>query len=115
MRCTISTKIPIKDTHDLSHPYVFSEIDGYIYNEGGLFAVGKYHKQWALVHRPSEEVITAFFAKKGNAEKFLDYFLNELDENEVHLWTPLYSQIREEINKAFEIAYRKYWLSVHRI
>lgn len=88
-------------------------IQAYIPEPKFLFAICKRTNEWgnlrwALVHRPSEEVVLDLFVKKSEVEKYFDFFKNEIDVDSILLISPDLSHMEDEFESAKKNAYEKY-------
>jgi len=118
MDCNIPHKLSIKrpkkvyglDIEELDHD--FDQVTGYLYHEDGLFAICQLsewkRRKWWIVHRPSEKPF-ASFERKRDAEMFLDYFFEVIDEQEIQYLTPLYSQVKDQFEAAYKLVHPKFW------
>lgn len=93
----------------------FDEVPGYLYSKDGLFAICQLaewkRRKWWIVHRPSEKPF-ASFERKRDAERFLDYFFEVIDEEEIQYLTPLYSQVESQFKAAYTLVHPKFWREV---
>jgi len=106
----------IKPITHINNVCEFSEVNGYLYHKDSIFAVCQVKEisgDWWLVHRPTEHLFARFRSKR-DVEKFLDFFLKELDEKDICLLTPMYSQVKEALESSFNIAYPRYWCESRR-
>mgnify|MGYP005634478717 CR=1 FL=1 len=118
MECKIQHRLSIKRPKklhglDIEKPdYEFDEVSGYLYDEDGLFAICQLEewkvRKWWIVHRPSEKPF-ASFSRKRDAERFLDFFFEVIDEDEMQYLTPLYSQIEKQLKAAYSLVHPKFW------